>query len=62
MHNSDKKYEKDEFTKEILQPAREFVELLQYSTELSSLMEHIHNILVKLEKQTKIPVRIKNLR
>lgn len=52
------KYETDEFIKKNLQPARDFVEALQYSTELSTLMKQIHEILRDLEPLTKIPIRI----
>lgn len=52
------RYESDPFIKKNLQPARDFVEALQYSTELSSLMEQIFEILRKLEPLTKVPIRI----
>jgi hypothetical protein len=53
------RYEKEEFIKKNLQPARDFVEALQYSDDLSSLMEQIKEILTNLEPLTKVPVRIK---
>ena len=52
------RYEKEEFIKKNLELARDFVEALQYSADLSTLMEQIHEILRNLEPLTKVPVRI----
>jgi hypothetical protein len=52
------RYEKEEFIRKYLQPAREFVEALQYSADLSTLMKRIHEVLRNLEPLTKVPVRI----
>jgi hypothetical protein len=52
------RYEKEEFIKKNLQPAKDFVEALQYSDDLATLMDQIKEILTNLEPLTKVPVRI----
>lgn len=48
------KYETEEFIKKSIEPAKEFVNALQYSSAIPTLTKQIREILQALERQTHI--------
>jgi len=43
------KYEKEELTRKLIEPAREFITALQYSSGIRTLMEHIYELIGELD-------------